>query len=103
VRSMAKGRLRPARPAIGRVRYLVGCGDARADRHVVDLVGAGQMHRGVVDHTHADRIPCPTIHDEIIAERQDEAVVIEPNLNIVESDRANGTSTSDARAGPRSI
>ena len=75
---------RAAGAAIGRVRHLVGGGDPRVDGEVVDLVGPGQMHRGVVGDAGADRIPGAAIDDEAVAEREDAAVVVEADLDVVD-------------------
>ena len=42
------------------------------------------MDGGVVDHAGADRIPRPAIDDEIIAQREDAAVVVEADLDLVD-------------------
>ena len=68
---------------IRRVRNLVGCGDPGIDRDSVDLVGTEEMHRGVVDHAGADRIPRAAIDDELVAQRQDAAFVVEAHLDVV--------------------
>jgi uncharacterized protein (DUF427 family) len=41
------------------------------------------MHRGVVDHAGADRIPRAAIDDEMVAQRQDAAFVVEAHLDVV--------------------
>ena len=50
---------------------------------MVDLVGAGQVHRGVVGDAGADRVPGAAIDDEVVAEREHPAVVVEADLDIV--------------------
>src|SRR5262249_15461812 len=40
--------------------------------------------RGVVNHAGADRIPRAAIDDELIAQRQDAAVVVKADLDIVD-------------------
>ena len=79
-----KGRFRTTGAPIRRVRNLVGGGDPGADRQRIDLVGTGQMDGGVVDNAGADRIPGAAIDDEIIAQREDAAVVVEADLDIVD-------------------
>ncbi len=79
-----KGGFRTACSSIRRVRNLVGCGDPGIDRDGVDLVGADQMDRGVVNHAGADGIPGAAIDDEMVAKRQDAAVVVKADLDIVD-------------------
>ena len=42
------------------------------------------MDGGVVDHGGADRIPCAAIDDEMIAQREDAAFVVEADVDIVD-------------------
>jgi hypothetical protein len=79
-----KGSLRAACSPIRCVRNLVGCGDPGVDRDGIDLVGAEQVDRGVVNHARADGIPGAAIDDEMIAQRQDAAVVVKADLDIVD-------------------
>ena len=51
---------------------------------MVELVGAGQMHGGVVDDTGADRIPGAAVDDEAVAQREDAAFVVEADLDVVD-------------------
>ena len=51
---------------------------------MVDLVGAGQMSGGVVGDTPTDRVPRAAIDDEIVAQRQDVAIIIESDLDVVQ-------------------
>ena len=98
-----EGGFRAAGAPIGRVRDLVGGGDPGFDRDGVDLVGAGEMHGGVVDDAGSDRIPCPAIDDEIGRAAPGCGRRRRSRPRRRGSGRANGTSTSDARDGPRSI
>ena len=79
-----EGRFRPTGAAIGRVRDLGGRGDPRVDGEVVELVRPGQMHRGVVGDARSDRIPGAAIDDEAVAKRQQPAVVVEADLDVVD-------------------
>ena len=79
-----KGGFRTAGSSIRRVRNLVGCGDPGIDRDGVDLVGAEQMDRGVVNHAGTDGIPRAAIDDETIAQCQDAAVVVKADFDIVD-------------------
>ncbi len=79
-----EGGFRAAGAAIGRVRHLVGDGDAARGGQVLDLVGAGQMHRGVVGDARADRVPGAAIDQVIVAQRQDMAVIVKADLDIVQ-------------------
>jgi len=51
---------------------------------MIDLVGAGQMRGGVVGDARPDRIPCAAIDREIIAQRQESAIVVKADFNIVQ-------------------
>ena len=54
------------------------------DGEIVELVWAGQMHRGVVGDTGADRIPGAAIGNEAVAKCKQPAVVVEGGLDIVD-------------------
>ena len=79
-----EGGFRPPGAAIGRVRHLVGGDDPARGGEVLDLVGAGQVDRGVVGDARADRVPGAAIDDVVVAEREDAALVVEPDLDIVQ-------------------
>ncbi len=51
---------------------------------MLDLVGAGQVDRGVVGDARADRVPGAAIDDVVVADRQDAALVVEADLDIVQ-------------------
>src|SRR5205814_6458826 len=42
------------------------------------------MHRGVVSDTGADRVPSAAIDEVIVADREDAAVIIEPDFDIMQ-------------------
>src|SRR5258706_10759106 len=42
------------------------------------------MDGGVVDHAGADRIPCPAIDNEAVAQRKNAAVAVEADLDVVQ-------------------
>src|SRR6185295_5081470 len=79
-----KGGFRPPGAAIGGVRRLVRRDDPARSREVLDIVGTGQVDRGVVGDTRADRVPRAAIDDVVVADREDTAVVVEPDVDIVE-------------------
>jgi hypothetical protein len=79
-----KGGFRAAGAPIRGVRNLVGCGNSGSDGEGVDLVGAGQMHGGVVNHAGAYGIPRPAIDDETVAKRQDATFIVKADLDIVD-------------------
>ncbi len=76
-------RFRPAGAAIGRVRHLVGDDDPARGRQILDFIRAGQMDRGVVGDTRPDRVPGAAIDDILVADRQNPAVIVKPDLDIV--------------------
>src|SRR5439155_21322343 len=78
------GGFRAAGAAMGGVWHLVGGDDPARRREVLDLVGAGQMHRGVVGDARADWVPRAAIDDVVVADRQDAAVIVEADLDIVQ-------------------
>ena len=51
---------------------------------MLDLVGAGQVDRGVVGDPRADRVPGAAIDDVVVAKGEDAAVIVEPHLDIVQ-------------------
>src|SRR5271165_119680 len=77
-------RFRTPRTTVSRVRDLVGCGRARRDGEMLDLVGAGQMSGSVVGHTTTDRVPRPAIDDEIVAQRQDVSITVKADFDLVQ-------------------
>src|SRR5439155_581453 len=79
-----EGGFRAAGAAIGRVRHLVGDGDPARGREILDLVRAGQMHRGVVGDAGADRVPGAAIDEIIVADRDDAAVIVEADFDIMQ-------------------
>ena len=78
-----EGGFRPAGAAIGRVRHLVGDDDPARGRQVLDLVGAGQVDGGVVGDAGPDRVPGAAIDDVVVADREDMAVIVKADLDIV--------------------
>ena len=54
------------------------------DGEIVELVRPGQVHRGVVGDTGADRIPGAAVGNEAVAECEQPAVVVEARLDIVD-------------------
>ena len=79
-----EGGFRAAGATIGGVRDLVGDDDPARRRQILDLVRPGQMDGGVVGDPRADRVPGPAIDDVVVAQRQDPAVVVKGDLDIVQ-------------------
>src|SRR5262249_24752210 len=83
IRSMAKaasGRPAPPYGAVGAL--LVGGVPGSAARGAV-LFGARQMHGGVVNHAGADRIPCSAVDVETVAKREDAALVVKADVDVM--------------------
>ena len=78
-----EGRFRAAGAAIGRVRHLVGHDNAAPGGQILDLVRPGQMHGGVVGDPGADRVPGAAIDEIIVADRENMAVIVKADLDIV--------------------
>ena len=70
--------------AIGRVRHFVGRGDAARYGDGADLVRPRHVHGGVIGDAGADRIPGAAIDDKMVAQRQDAAVVVETDFDVVD-------------------
>ena len=75
---------RPAGAAIGCVRHLVGGNDPRLRGEVIDAIGAGKVGDGVVHRAASDRVEGPAIDQEMVAEREDAAVIVEAHLHVVD-------------------
>ena len=78
-----EGSFRAAGAAIGRIRHLVGDGNLSRSSQILDLVRAGQVHRGVVGDAGADRVPGAAIDEVIVADREDAAVIVEADFDIM--------------------
>ncbi len=79
-----ESRFGAAGATIGGVRHLVGDDDPARRGEILDPVGAGQVHGGVVGDARADRVPGAAIDDVVVAQREDTAVAVEPDLEIVQ-------------------
>ncbi len=51
---------------------------------MLDLVGAGQVDRGVVGDARADRVPGTAIDDVIVTDREDPTPIVKADLNVVQ-------------------
>ena len=75
--------LRAAGPAIRRRGCFRRRDHLALDRDMVDLVGPQQMGRGVVGNRTGNVRPRSGIHDEVIAQRENAAAVVEAHLQVV--------------------
>ncbi len=84
MRSMAKAASGRPAPRYGAFGVLLVAAMRASMAMRVDLVRAGQMRGGVVDHAGADRIPGAAIDHKTVAQRQDAALFVEADLHVVD-------------------